>query len=184
MTAHEYLTGLLRATEVPRTAVALPKAKRTVEVLTILREERSWAGPVPASLRSIPNKPALQFDGQPTWAEFILLRLLEGDGWNGAWVKNWHGLAFWRNACEVVELSLLASALFRQIQKRLGGRGGGGWDILASRGDEVLFIESKQHKRDRLGPTQKIWIESALDEGVPLSSFAIVEWRTLPEFAT
>src|SRR5713101_5497763 len=53
----EYLTRLLHATELPYTPVELPRAKRTVEVLTILRREQSWPGPVPASFCSVPNKP-------------------------------------------------------------------------------------------------------------------------------
>jgi hypothetical protein len=55
-------------------------------------------------------------------------------------------------------------------------RGGGGWDIIAARGDKVLFIKSKQRERDRLRLTQRKWIETALLEGVPLSSFVVVEW--------
>ena len=41
---------------------------------------------------------------------------------------------------------------------------------------EVVFVESKQHKQDRVRETQRIWLDSARAEGV--SSFAIVEWKT------
>jgi hypothetical protein len=95
-------------------------------------------------------------------------------------VKNWGGRAFWRYPLQVTELSSPASALFRQIETRTAGRGGGCWDVFAWRGDEFLFIESKQRGRDQLQLTQRAWLENALEEGVPLSSFAIVEWRTLP----
>ena len=40
---------------------------------------------------------------------------------------------------------------------------------------EVVFVESKQHKQDRVRETQRIWLDSARAEGV--SSFAIVEWK-------
>jgi len=53
--------------------------------------------------------------------------------------------------------------------------GGGCWDIFAWRGAEVVFVESKQHKQDRVRETQRIWLDSARAEGV--SSFAIVEWK-------
>jgi hypothetical protein len=143
----------------------------------LLRREQRWPGPVPDSFRSVPNKPSFRFNEQPTWAEFILLRLLEGDDWKGAWVKNWGGRrAFWRDVQEEIALVPSASLLFQKIEHRTGGRGGGCWDIFASRGNEFLFIESKQRGRDGLQSTQEAWIESALDEGVPLSSFAIVEW--------
>jgi hypothetical protein len=51
------LAGLLRATEVAPTAVVLPRAELRVEVLTLRRKERLWAGPEPASFRSVPNNP-------------------------------------------------------------------------------------------------------------------------------
>jgi hypothetical protein len=173
----EYLTGLLHAAELPDTAVVLPSAKLTVNVSTMLRREQPWIGPEPASFRSVPNKPALEFDGHPIWAEFILLRLVERDGWNGVWVKNWGGRSFWIDVLKETELPPAANNLFRRIEKRVGGRGAGCWDVFAWRGDEYLFIESKQHKSsDHIRLTQKNWIEGALDENVPLSSFTIVEW--------
>src|SRR5260221_13998823 len=99
-----YLASLLHATELAATRAELPTGQ-IVEIPTLSRGEQRWAGPVPESFSSVPNKPTLQFDGQPVWAELILLRFLEGDGWRGAWVKNWGGRAFWRNVREPVELS-------------------------------------------------------------------------------
>jgi hypothetical protein len=101
----EYLASLFNATVRPSTLVELPGTKRIVDVLTMLRHEKAWPGRKPASMNSVPNKPAFQFNNQPAWAEFILLRLLERDGWIGAWVKNWHGRAFWRDPLEITELS-------------------------------------------------------------------------------
>jgi len=171
----EYLVSLFQASPLPSTTAELPRVGRAVELPTMLRHERQWKGDIPASLRLVPNKPTLCFDGQATWAEFILLRLLERDRWVGAWVKNWGGLAFWRGPCNAIELSATASALFQRIQARTAGRGGC-WDIFAWRGDEVLFVESKQRGRDRLRLTQRTWLENSLEEGVSLSSFVIVEW--------
>ncbi|MDZ4819293.1 MAG: VRR-NUC domain-containing protein [Planctomycetota bacterium] len=172
-----YLAGLFHATKRSVTTVKLPISGQVVMVSTMLRDERSWTGPRPTSFGDVPNKPALQFNDQPIWAEFILVRLLEGDGWQGAWVKNWNGREFLRDIRETVELPSTASALFRRIEKRTAGRGGGCWDIFAWRGDDFLFIESKQHGQDKLQLTQRTWLESAREEGVPLSSFAIVEWQ-------
>jgi hypothetical protein len=171
-----YLARVLRATELPPTRAELPTGQ-TAEIATFFRSERAWTGPVPKSFGSVPNKPTLEFGGHPTWAEFVLLRLLESDDWQGVWVKNWGGRAFWRDVREPVELPAAANALFRRIELRTAGHGGGCWDILAWRGDDALFIESKQRGRDRLRSTQQAWLESALAEGVTLSSFAIAEWE-------
>jgi len=118
--------------------VALSKAHRGSA--TLLRVEQLWPEPRPEPFGAVPNKPTLQFNGAPTWAEFILLRLLEADGWVGAWVKNWGGRAFWRDVNDPVVLTASANARFQQIEKRMDGRGGGCWDIIAARGDEILFL--------------------------------------------
>jgi len=58
-----------------------------VAVPTFLRRETRWTGPVPKSFASVHGKPPLQFEGEPVWAEFIVLRLLARAGWQGVWVK-------------------------------------------------------------------------------------------------
>jgi hypothetical protein len=159
-----------------------------IAVPTFLRRETRWTGPVPKSFASVPKKPPLLFEGEPVWAEFIVLRLLAYSGWQGVWVKNWKGQAFWRNVMDPVELAADQAALFARIaQKSRAMRraetgkapkdrwGGGCWDIYAWRGTEVLFVESKQHKQDHVRETQRIWLNCARSKGV--SNFAIVEWR-------
>ena len=172
--AHHELASLLRAEELEPTSVLLPESGRRVEVLILLRRERLWAGPVPTMFASVPNKPALQYGDEPIWAEFALLRLLERDGWQGVWVKNWVGRAFWRNILQPDELPPSVSTLISRIEAR-AGRAGGCWDVLAWRGDETLFIEAKQRGKDRLRFSQTAWLEAALAEGLPLSAFVTVE---------
>jgi hypothetical protein len=123
----------------------------------------------------VPNKLPLNFEGRPTWAEIVLVRLLARSGWGAVWVKNWGGRAFWRDVESPVVLPQVPAALFQQIET-LTAAGAGCWDIFAWRGDDVLFIESKQRRRDRFRPTQEIWLEAALTSGVPLSALAVVEW--------
>ena len=173
-----YLIGLLQAVRVHATPAMLPSGQ-PVEISTMLRSEKPWPGSRPEFPCKVPNKQPLQFGGRPMWAEFILLRLLESDGWAGVWVKNWGGRAFWRNPGEPVELPKTAADVFQRIEQRVAGRGGGCWDIFAWCGADVLFIESKKRGRDRLRPTQLTWLEGALAEGMPLSTFAIVEWQAV-----
>jgi hypothetical protein len=47
---------------------------------------------------------------------------------------------------------------------------------LVRRGTEILFAEAKKQRKDSLQRSQGGWLEAALDEGVPPSSFLIVEW--------
>lgn len=170
------LTTLLRAERARPTVVSLP-TKGPVEVAKLRRTETRWAGLTPPKAL-VPNKPWLEFEGEALWAEIIILRLLERDDWQGAWANNWRG-AFWRDPWgSVADLGPDNAALIRTIAAGMGARRGqtGCWDVFAWRGSDVLFIEAKMRGRDRIRPSQAAWLESALGLGVPLSSFAIVEW--------
>lgn len=171
------LCDLLGAAVRPDTTIQLPKSNTVVSVTTLLRREKLWDGPVPDAFRSVPNKPALDFEQRPTWAEFIILRLLERGGWTGAWVKNWADKReFWRDVAQPTELPPKALRLFQDIEKSIGARGGC-WDVLAYREGQFLFVELKKRGRDRLQPSQRTWMEVALAHGVPKTSFAVVEWE-------
>ena len=173
------LAVIFDAEEAPITMAVLPRSGCAVEVQTLRRHEIRWGAPTPESFTSVPNKAPLNFDGFPAWAEIVVVRLLERSGWGAAWVKNWGGRAFWRDVNDPVELPQTPSALFQKVEMMTGVRGGC-WDVFAWRGDDVMFIKSKQRRRDRLRPTQRIWLETAMGCGVPLSAFAIVEWDAEP----
>jgi hypothetical protein len=171
------LARVLQAILLEPTLASLPGEARSVSVATVRRREARWTGPTPANFTLVPNKPPLNFEGSPNWAEFIILRLLERDGWRGVWVKNWGGRAFWSDIGRVAERPEPAAAKFREIESRAGSTAGC-WDVFAWRDDGLLFLESKQRSKDRLRQTQLAWLDAALACGVPLSSFAIVEWFT------
>ncbi len=135
---------------------------------------------MPASFRVVPNKPALVFRDRFLYPEFILLRLLEQAGWSGVWVKNWQGRAFWTDISTPVALPPAQAHLFETIEHSTGNYRGGCWDIFAWRGSEILFVESKQRSNDSIRPTQASWLEHALDNAVPLSSFLIAEYVITP----
>jgi hypothetical protein len=131
---------------------------------------------VTSSFRVVPNKLALAFRDRHLYPEFILLRLLEQAGWSGVWVKNWHGREFWTDISTPIALPPAQARLFETIEQGTGNYRGGCWDIFAWRGGETLFIESKQRSNDRIRPAQASWLEHALENGVPLSSFLIAEY--------
>jgi hypothetical protein len=69
----------------------------------------------------------------------------------------------------------------RAIPEVLTGRAGRGgcWDVFAWKGagpDEVAFAESKRRGSDKLRSTQLQWLQTALEAGIPLEYFLIVEW--------
>jgi hypothetical protein len=50
------------------------------------------------------------------------------------------------------------------------------WDIVAWLNKEILFCESKRSGHDSIRDSQLAWLEAALNEGMGVSQFLIVEW--------
>jgi hypothetical protein len=44
------------------------------------------------------------------------------------------------------------------------------------RGDVPLFVESKWKDHDQINENQRRWLQAALEVGIPIRSFLIVEW--------
>ena len=61
----------------------LPSGKR-VEIPLIQPSFRRWAGPPIED--DYGGKPVLEHNGKPAFAELVILRLLEEEGWEGVWV--------------------------------------------------------------------------------------------------
>jgi hypothetical protein len=174
------LAHVLRAEQLEPASLALPVSGALVSIPRFLRVEERSKGAIPRTPKCwAPNKPALLFDGTVTWAEYVLVRLLEHAGWEGRWIKNWTG---GREMCVDLDLPRAMPAgpgrVFDALHKRAAQlRGAGSWDVFAWSGDEYLFLESKQHRSsDRLNPNQLAWLESAIDEGFTPEQFAIVEY--------
>ena len=158
--------------------VTLPSGQ-VVEYSRLLRHEHRLPEPI-ARTESCwaPNKPTVDFEGTPTWAELVIVRLLERQGWEARWLKNWTG---GREMCVDVgrarPLPQGVGDMLGRIDRRAAiATGGGAWDILAWRDSEYLCIESKQHRSsDRLRSTQLAWLEAAIAEGI--DGYAIVEYE-------
>jgi hypothetical protein len=178
------LASVLEAEERAPVSVLLPGSGETVGIRTLLRREERSETEIPKSGNSwAPNKPSLAFDGTATWAELILVRLLERADWDARWVRYWTG---GRQICVDVDqqrnFSPAAAAVFEAIHGRGAAlRGAGSWDVFAWSGDEYLFLESKQHRSsERLNANQIAFLEAALAEGFTADQFAIVEYDAGP----
>jgi len=185
-----YLERVLDAEMLPPTRVILPRSKRRVDIVTLLRSEvRAGVTAAKCDDCFAPNKPVLKFGRRRTWAEFVVLGLLERDGWSGRWIKNWSGPRRPRiQFCSAIgQESLItdpaAAAMFAALDEEAGHPQGGIWDIFAWRGDEYLVIESKQYRRsDNLhdDQSQLAWLEACVRVGLPLDSFALVRYDAGP----
>jgi len=143
---------------------------------------------------SFGKNPIIKLEGNPFFAELAILRLLEGDGFEGVWVSAYGGGKFHRSMEGFVkEMSkneeknlneterVLPPFLRRIYAKIVESKGNckGCWDVLARKGDTYLFVEAKQNSRsfkDQVRHSQAAWLEAALDSGISESSFVVAEW--------
>ena len=119
----------------------------------------------------------LDWEGEPLFAELVILRLLQSKGWEGVWVDT-YGRATRRSLDDNVPLPEKASELFGRIRNRAGKRGGC-FDVFAWRGQEWLFSEAKWLDNDEINENQKQWLGAAMTENDPNIQFLIVEWRLM-----
>ena len=180
------LSELLEATAGRPIEVELPSAGR-VSVPVLRRIETRAGIEVPrAATCWAPNKPGLLFNGRTTWAEFILVALLEAAGWDARWVRNWSGgRQFCSEVGELRRLSGHGEAVFEAIHASAPDlRGHGTWDVIAWKDDQVLFLESKQARSsDRLRDSQLRFMDAALVLGTRPDAFAVVEYDAGPPLA-
>ncbi len=111
----------------------------------------AWQGPPLPDTYG--EKPVVDLEGQPLFAELAILRCLERVGWQGVWVDTYRGVF----RCGLPGLSAPADlppdrrALFDAIAQRNGGRRGC-WDVYVWYDGNVLFAEAKRRGRDRIAP--------------------------------
>jgi hypothetical protein len=146
--------------------VAVPKATPSFT---------AWAGSPPADTYN--GKQVLDYEGRPAFAELAILWALNDAGWEGVWIDNYSGVyrtSYWGSP-SVEELPAAASALLGRIREAAGSRFGA-WDVFCWRGPKFLCAESKRVGRDSIRATQVRWLQAALDVGMSVEAFLVVEW--------
>ena len=114
-------------------------------------------------------KPLVQLGGESLFGELAILRSLQKDGWDGVWVDTFHR-KLWQGLPDRSEPYNLSSAptFVRATYDRIvsiRGKPGGFFDVMAWRGNELVFIEYKG-KGDRPNRNEAIWIDAALEAGI------------------
>jgi hypothetical protein len=160
----------MKITQRPPTPFALPGGG-LVHIATQRWELERWAGAAdPADLkRTWAIKPKFSVNGSRSCAELAILDHLRRAGWHGVWVSAFARelRSEWFPAPAVKTLAetgapAWAVEIFDRLRTANDGRLGGFFDLFAWRKPgEVRFDEAKVGK-DRIRPTQRMFVEQAL----------------------
>lgn len=134
-----------------------------------------WSGLSPGDTYN--GKEVLDCAGRPAFAELAILWMLQSVGWEGVWIDSYARVfrtGYW-NTAPVADLPPAAAAVVSRIGEAAGSRFGA-WDVFCWNGRDVLFAESKRAGRDRVRDTQVRWLQGALDVGLSIDQFLVVEW--------
>jgi len=151
---------------------------------------QKWDGALVAD--TFGGKGLLSLDGEPAFAELVLLRMFQASGWEARWVEtygrprmapmflnNWTVTSI-KNQTNVPITHAPVAELLHTIALQNGNTYGGCWDIVAWKNDRIIFAELKRAKKDRMQPTQIKWADAALACGLSTDNFLIVEWDFEP----
>jgi hypothetical protein len=122
------------------------------------------------------KKTILRFNGKPAFAELVILKVFQDDGWHGVWVDTYghtYRTSYWPK--DEVELQAEQQHLLQKIHQKAGSNKGC-FDVFCWKESQYLFAESKRQGHDKIRDTQRVWLEAAIGCGLPLTSFLLVEW--------
>ena len=178
-----------------KTPIHMPSGRIIRDVAGVFMRFPKWTGE--AFVDDFGKKAAafVDLEGEHTFAEIAVLKLLEKDGWSGRWVNTqggkgevWKYLTEWRDVPRDDQRNrVIEDAEPRQLLAKVAGlnkpaRYRGCWDVYAWRGGDVAFIECKRNtgkSPDVISKDQEDWLRSALytgDERISLESFGFVQW--------
>ena len=132
------------------------------------------------------GKPILNVSGRPMFAELAIMTHFQNDGWQTRWVETYGKkvpicLTEWKddkykNQVHVPFLDNTIIKLLADIAKLNNDTYSGCWDVVASKGDKIVFAESKRTKKDSIRSTQINWLSSGLKYGLQPDNFLVVQW--------
>lgn len=158
-------------------SIEIPKACISYKEWQGVKFEHSFGG-----------KPFIDMDGFPVFAELAIMKNFQQLGYTAYWLETYARgknmpmfLLDWQDKpykeqenCSINQqpiLDMLAGIAFLNNQTYAGC-----WDVLAWKDDNILFVESKRHKRDRVRSSQNAWLEAGLKYGLTAKNFMIVQW--------
>ena len=140
------------------------------------------------------GKPVVDCEGRPVFAEIAIVRTAVKAGWSAFWQQAYplrqsgpYYYAEWKEdrvRKDQITKSSLDSPYHQDLQASIARYNSnsyrGCWDIIAWNGEgkRILYIESKQSKKDSIRDNQVRWFSACLSAGLKKKeNFLVVQWR-------
>jgi hypothetical protein len=139
-----------------------------------------WLGQKPVF--DFGKKPLINYKGKCVFAEIAILRMLIASGWNGVWVETYGGCHFLEvmpKSSKLSEYSVVLPEDKKVLLEKIWqtGKTKSCFDIMAWKGDDIIFCEAKRKGKDKLTVAQIKFIKAALVCGISTNQLLIVEWK-------
>lgn len=159
------------------------------EKYNILKYEltfNEWKGK--AIQNTFGGKTLVDVNGKASFAELAIVDHLQRNGWNARWIGTYGRppmapfmLTEWNDVCykEQVHVPITDIDIHNTlvgIAKLNGNRFSGCWDVVAWKNGNILFLEAKRKKHDRIRSTQIKWLKASLAYGLKCNNFIIIQW--------
>lgn len=144
------------------------------------------------NIHTFGGKDLLLVDGTAQFAEVAILRAFQAAGWQGRWLETygngkltpglwnaWHPDGPRAQVNVPIEEAWVNERM-KAIAVANGNSFSGCWDVVAWKGERLVFAESKKQKKDKMRGTQGRLLEAALRCGIDVKDFLVVEWSAHP----
>jgi hypothetical protein len=166
---------LLKGTPASALNMLLPKPNES-DLHTFNWKFKQWSGPPLADTYG--NKPVIDCDGVPLFAELAMMPVLRSKGFEDAvWVDSYRRCFRYGMPPNKCTPPPFVRELHTKIRNQNGGKWAGCFDLMAWTGDVVSFVELKRRGRDRMRDEGWLWMDNALKVGVSFEQFSVCEWE-------
>ncbi len=169
----------------------LPESK--IEIPKCVVQFQHWKG---ARLKeSFGGKAIVSVDNQPFFVEVAMIQKFLNDGWNARWILHYNRknsapllLAEWKDEKlenqnhEPIREATISQRL-KSIAKSNKNSYEGCWNVVAWKGDWILFAEAKRNNKDLYSEAKNKWLAAALIAGLQPENFLVMQWDYNPRCA-
>lgn len=164
-----------------------------IEIPKCVVQFQKWKG-IPLK-ESSGGKVIVSVDDKPMFAELALLKQLIDDGWQARWLLNYNRknkppvlIEEWKD--EKFENQKHEPIAEQKISDLLNGIATlnnnsflGCWNVIAWKGDSVLFADSKRNNKDLFDSSKQKWLAAAMAYGLSPENFLVMQWDYNPRCA-